>query len=72
MQEHSIEEGFCEIENILAMLDSTEISLDEAFELYKAGMEELKYCNSKIEATKKAVQKYTLDGSLELFDEVED
>ena len=69
--EHTIEEGFEKLEGIIGQMESQEISLDDAFDLYKAGMEELKYCNSKINDTKKAVMAYQENGSFEVFEEDE-
>ncbi len=68
-KEGTIEESFEALEDIIAKLESADISLDESFALYKAGMEELSHANSKIEQTKKAVMAISKDGSLEVFEE---
>lgn len=67
----SIEESFEALEEIITKLESSDISLDESFALYKNGMEELKQANDKIEQTKKAVMAISKDGGLEVFEEEE-
>ncbi len=64
----TIEESFDALEEIINKLETSDISLDESFELYKNGMEELKLANEKIEQTKKAVMAISKDGSLEVFE----
>lgn len=67
----TIEESFEALEDIITKLESSDISLDESFALYKNGMEELKQANDKIEQTKKAVMAISKDGGLEVFEEEE-
>lgn len=67
----TIEESFEALEEIITKLESSDISLDESFALYKNGMEELKQANDKIEQTKKAVMAISEDGGLEVFEEEE-
>ena len=67
----AIEESFEALEEIITKLESSDISLDESFALYKSGMEELKQANDKIEQTKKAVMAISKDGGLEVFEEEE-
>ena len=67
----TIEESFEALEEIITKLESSDISLDESFSLYKNGMEELKLANDKIEQTKKAVMAISKDGGLEVFEEEE-
>lgn len=69
MEEHTIEQGFANLEELIKKMESQEVSLDDSFELYKKGMEELQYCGSKIEATKKAVMAINKDGSIGVFEE---
>ena len=66
-KQKTIEERFATIEQILERLEKTEVSLDESFELYKAGMEELQNANASIEQTRKAVLAITQNGTLEPF-----
>ena len=69
--ETTIEESFDTLEDIISKMESSDISLDESFALYKAGMEELQKANAKIEKTKKAVMAISKDGGLEVFEEDE-
>ncbi len=64
----TIEESFSKLEEIISKLEDSDVTLDESFELYKNGMEELKSANAKIEQTKKAVLAINKEGSLEVFE----
>ncbi|SHI46861.1 exodeoxyribonuclease VII small subunit [Pseudobutyrivibrio xylanivorans] len=68
-QETTIEQSFEALEEIISKMESSDISLDDSFALYKAGMEELQHVNAKIEQTKKAVMAISKDGGLEVFEE---
>ncbi len=68
-QETTIEQSFAALEEIISKMESSDISLDDSFALYKAGMEELQHANAKIEQTKKAVMAISKDGGLEVFEE---
>lgn len=65
----TIEERFATIEKILERLERSDVSLDESFELYKSGMEELQSANVTIEQTRKAVLAITQSGALESFEQ---
>lgn len=65
----TIEERFATIEKILERLERSDVSLDESFELYKSGMEELQSANATIEQTRKAVLAITQGGALESFEQ---
>lgn len=69
LKEITIEQSFETLEEIITKMESSDVSLDESFALYKAGMEELQRANSKIEQTKKAVMAISRDGGLEVFEE---
>ena len=68
-QETTIEQSFEALEEIISKMESSDISLDDSFALYNAGMEELQHANAKIEQTKKAVMAISKDGGLEVFEE---
>ena len=70
-KETTIEQSFETLEEIIAKMESGDISLDDSFALYKAGMEELQNANAKIEQTKKAVLAISKEGGLEVFEEEE-
>ena len=71
MEELTIEESFTKLDEIIEKLESNDVSLDESFNLYKLGMEELQKANNKIETTKKAVMAIAKDGGFEVFEEEE-
>ena len=47
-EELTIEQSFEALEEIISKMESSDISLDDSFALYKAGMEELQNANAKI------------------------
>ncbi|MBQ9587953.1 MAG: exodeoxyribonuclease VII small subunit [Bacteroidales bacterium] len=63
----TVEDCFATIEQILSRLESPDVSLDESFRLYKAGMEQLQDANALIDQTRKAVMKISSAGNLEPF-----
>lgn len=65
----TIEERFAAIDKILERIENPEVSLDESFELYKAGMAELQAANATIEQTKKAVVAINQNGNLSVIGE---
>ena len=52
-QELSLEEGFAQLNEILAELDGGGQSLEEAFASYAKGMEMVRLCNAKIDKVEK-------------------
>ena len=54
-KEQTLEEIFKEMEGLLEALESREISLEDSFEKYKAGMELLKAAGEKIDTVEKAM-----------------
>lgn len=63
----SIEERFQSIEEIINQMEQGKSSLDESFELYKTGLEEIKKANTMLEDMEKAMLVLTEDGNLEEF-----
>lgn len=63
-KEESLEEGFAQIEEMIARLEQADISLEDAFYTYEKGMKKLKECNDKIEKVEK--QMLVLNGQGEL------
>ena len=55
LEQMSIEEGFIDMEGIITQLESTDISLEDAFHLYEQGMHLVKACNDKIDRVEKQV-----------------
>lgn len=67
-RELSLEENFSRLEELIALLESDDISLEEAFGAYSRGMSLLKQCNDQIDRVEKQVLKLGGDGQLEEFD----
>ena len=65
----TIEENFAKLEETLALLESDEVSLEEAFSAYSEGMKLLKLCNDQIDKVEKQVLKLSRDGMLTALDE---
>lgn len=63
----TLEENFEEIEEILQVLSTDDISLEEAFSAYKNGMEILKTCNEQIDQVEKKVLMLNADNVLEEY-----
>ena len=63
----SLEERFEHIEEIIEKMETGDVSLDQSFELYKNGLEEIKAANAMLETIEKAMLVMNEDGSLEEF-----
>ena len=48
-----IEERFVELDKIVKKLELGELTLEKSFELYKKGMDMIKYCNKDIDKVEK-------------------
>lgn len=68
MQNVSLEETFEQIETIIKQLESPEVTLDDSFRLYQAGVEKLKMCNLLLDTVEKKMQVMQADGSLADFE----
>lgn len=63
----SLEERFEQIEEIIGKMETGDITLDQSFELYKNGLEEIKAANAMLDEIEKAMLVMNEDGSLEKF-----
>lgn len=63
----SLEERFKHIEGIINQMETGDISLDQSFELYKTGLEEIKLANTMLDEMERAMLELNEDGSLEEF-----
>ena len=63
----TLEERFAHLEQIVARMEDADVSLDEAFELYKKGLDEVKSANDMVQAMEKAILVLNSDGQLEEF-----
>lgn len=63
----TLEERFAHLEQIVARMEDADVSLDEAFELYKKGLDEVKSANDMVQSMEKAMLVLNSDGQLEEF-----
>lgn len=63
----TLEERFAQLEQIVARMEDADVSLDEAFELYKKGLDEVKSANDMVQGMEKAMLVLNSDGQLEEF-----
>lgn len=63
----SLEERFGHIEEIIEKMETGDITLDQSFDLYKNGLEEIKAANAMLDEIEKAMLIMNEDGSLEEF-----
>lgn len=66
-KEMGIEERFAAIELILDQMEDENVTLDESFELYKKGMEQMKAANQALDQIEKAMLVMNESGELEEF-----
>ncbi|MCI5650045.1 MAG: exodeoxyribonuclease VII small subunit [Fusicatenibacter sp.] len=65
--EKTLETAFGELDQMIQQLESSEITLEESFRVYKEGMELLRYCNGKIDMVEKKMLQINQDGTLTEF-----
>lgn len=63
----TLEERFARVEEIIGQMENGDISLNESFELYKQGIEEVKEANQMLDSIEKAMLMMNEDGELEEF-----
>lgn len=51
----TLEASFEELEQIIGQLENPDVSLDDSFKLYNAGMKLLKTCNDSIDKVEKKI-----------------
>lgn len=66
-KEKSIESIFEELEEKVSLLESRDITLEDAFKTYAEGMKLLKTCNDKLDKVEKKVMAMNEEGSLSEF-----
>lgn len=66
-QELSLEEAFAQIEEVIAHLETEEITLEQSFQEYNRGMQLLKHCNETIDQVEKKVLQINENGGLDEF-----
>ena len=63
--EISLEELLERLENTVEKLQAPEVSLEESFQLYKQGMDDIKICNEIIDKVEKKVLMLNQEGGLD-------
>lgn len=63
----TLEETFVEIEHVLEELEQEPVALEDAFELYKKGMELIKVCHKSIDDVEKKVLVLNAEGETDEF-----
>ena len=66
-KEMGLEERFAAIELILDQMEDENVTLDDSFELYKKGMEQMKAANQALDQIEKAMLVMNESGELEEF-----
>lgn len=66
-QKFSLEEAFGQLEEVIAHLETEEITLEESFREYNRGMRLLQQCNTAIDQVEKKVLQINEDGGLDEF-----
>ncbi len=69
--EMSIDEKMDTLDGIIEKMESSEISLEDSFTLYKQGVELVKSCNDSIDRVEKEVLKLNEDGSTDVLPKME-
>ncbi|MEE1305852.1 MAG: exodeoxyribonuclease VII small subunit [Agathobacter sp.] len=63
----TLEEHFDVLDDIISSMEASDVSLDDSFELYKQGLNQIKAANEMLESIEKAMLILNEDGSLEEF-----
>ena len=66
-QEETLEEVFAQLDDLAEKLEDKETSLEDSFNLYKQGMELLKFCSDKLETVEKKRLQMNEDGTFSEF-----
>lgn len=66
-QEVTLEERISRVEEIICKMEEPEVSLDTSFQLYQAGIEQLRKCNEMLDTVEKKMQVLNLNGELHDF-----
>ena len=66
-QEETLEEVFAQLDDLAEKLEDKETSLEVSFNLYKQGMELLKFCSDKLDTVEKKMLQMNEDGTFSEF-----
>ena len=56
-EERTLEESFKELDGLIEKMQADDLPLEDAFNLYKKGIELVQYCNDKIEKVECDIRK---------------
>lgn len=62
-KELTLEDGLEKLEEITRQMEDPKLSLEERFDLYKAGMDLIKICTEKIDMVEKKLEIIQKDGN---------
>ena len=65
----TIEEGFAQMDQIIAGLEDPDVGLEDSFRLYEKGMKLLRSVNEKVDRVEKKVQTISEEGELDNFEQ---
>ena len=66
-QEETLEEVFAQLDDLAEKLEDKETLLEDSFNLYKQGMELLKFCSDKLDTVEKKMLQMNEDGTFSEF-----
>ena len=66
-QEETLEEVFAQQDDLAEKLEDKGTSLEDSFNLYKQGMELLKFCSDKLDTVEKKMLQMNEDGTFSEF-----
>ena len=66
-QEETLEEVFAQLDDLAEKLEDKETSLEDSFNLYKQGMELLKFRSDKLDTVEKKMLQMNEDGTFSEF-----
>ncbi|MEE1007673.1 MAG: exodeoxyribonuclease VII small subunit [Agathobacter sp.] len=63
----SLEDSFVNLEEIIKQMESPDVTLNQSFDLYKKGLDEIKNANSMLDKIEKEMLVINAEGELEEF-----
>ena len=66
-EQMTLEEAFKELDRLASQLEDRNTSLEDSFNLYRQGMELLKYCNDRLDTVEKKMLEISEDGAYHAF-----
>ena len=67
LKQKTLEEAFSELDRLASKLEDRNTSLEDSFNLYRQGMELLRYCNEKLDTVEKKMLEISEDGTYHAF-----